>query len=157
LATLLWRLTGQSGDDPATALPAFVHRDHFELGVQRFRLTVPDDVRGSRLRPSGPLVVRVESGGTVSRLAFRPEGDGARDPQHAAPACTFVADGGATHLTRPGDAVSAEVPARDSSGREWTLSWSGRVRSPLYQFERLALPPLLSPTGQSGGAGDRAD
>jgi hypothetical protein len=70
---------------------------------------------------------------------------------------TLVAENVATLTVRPGESLAAELPVRDATGREWMLSWSRGERSPLYQFERLALPPRLRKADAPLDTGDAVD
>jgi hypothetical protein len=155
LTHLLLKLSDPAADDPVNALATFLRRERFEFDLRSIRLTIPDDLRDSRLRPAGKLVIHNQS--TNTSLTFRLEGDGVHDPRQRLTSFPMPVEGTLMLTVRPGDAVSAEMPAKDALGREWKLSWSGGYRSPLYQWECLALPPRLNRADQKPEAGERAE
>lgn len=131
--------------DPVRELADFLRRDRFDLAPAALEVSVPDDLLGDRLIPSGKLVLRhTPADGPPAEVAFRQDGDGRRDR----PVTTyrFVPDGPPATLTyRPGDGLTASLPLR-SGPDDYRLTWAA-PRSAAYQFDALARPPALEKAG----------
>lgn len=153
LALALLRLFDPSADDPLQALVAFLRQDQFDLEMDSLTLQVPDDLA---VRPVGKLAVYHRAGTELRTLAFRPQGEGVRDPQRRLTTYRFVPEGGKTLVFRPGDSLWADLPLRDKDNRDMLFTWS-ICRALTYQFERLQRPPRLHRKDQDNTAGEIAE
>jgi hypothetical protein len=158
LTNLLARLFDPQSADPVTALTTFLRQSRFELDPRGFRVQIPDDLKDQRFRPQGKLTLSVQNADRkVTSVTFRPEGDGVHDARRRVTTYVFTAEATGPVVDHPGDLLWAELPVRDADGREWKLSWwSVPIRSSLYQFERLTLPPRLYRPEQKVETGDVA-
>jgi hypothetical protein len=130
-------------EDPVAELAAFLRRAEFPASLPAVEVTIPDDLRDTRVTPAGPLVLA--HAGRENR--FRPDGDPRRDGP--ATVYRFVPDGWDGRLTvRPGDAVSVSLPVR-AGGTEFLIEWASG-RSAVYQFERLRREPTVRRAGPAG-------
>jgi hypothetical protein len=150
LVSTMGRWLDIKGDDPVTALAAFLQYDHFDVNLSGLRLEIPDDLKENRLRPQGNLVISVQQPGqAMNTIRFRLADEGTRDPSRRITTYSFVAEESDRLVVRPGDVIWAEVTVRDSVGQAWTLSWwANGIRSPAYQFDRLTLPPRIHRSDQ---------
>jgi hypothetical protein len=131
--------------DPLAALQEFLQRDRFDVQLRGLRLIIPDDLRGSRLRPNGILVISAQRADkSVSKLTLRLADEGVREPSQRITAFTFVSEGTGKLTLRPGDVIWAEVNVRDATETVSVLSWwANGIRNSAYQFDRIELPPRI--------------
>jgi hypothetical protein len=147
LAAVLARLFHPAAADPVTALAAFLQQDQFELTFKRLYLELPD---GQQIQPAGPLVIeRPSAGGATPLASFELLADADHDARDHLTRYTFRPSSEVRLPYRPGEALTAELPAQVGGNAGYVLSWS-RSRSQSYQFERLVRPPLLHRKEQSG-------
>jgi hypothetical protein len=155
LTALVSRLLDPTAPDPVASLVEFLRRDGFPTDIRGLRLAIPNDFKDNRLRPTGKFVISVQrADNSTTTYNFRSVDEGTRDPANRVTVFAFTADA-ANLVLRPGDVVWAEVNLRDSAGAEWKLSWwANGIRSTIYQFDRLALPPRLHRADQKAEDGE---
>jgi hypothetical protein len=141
--------------EPLVVLQEFLQRDRFDVQLRGLRLIIPDDLRGSRFRPDGNLVISVQRADkTVSKLTFRLADEGVREPSERVTAFTFVSEGTGKLTLLPGDVIWVEVNVRDATGTVSVLSWwANGIRNSAYQFDRIELPPRIHRADQKAADG----
>jgi GTPase SAR1 family protein len=141
LVKMLQRLDGDTSGDPVAVLTAFVQHPSFALKFDTIRLSIPDDIHDTRVRPNGKLII-VDRAGAVKEVAFRLGDDERRDNRLRVTSFAFSQEGNATLTYTPGAEFFATLPVRDGNGKEWKLTWL-RCKSDLYRFECLYQSPRL--------------
>lgn len=129
-------LAGMPLDDPVAELNAFVQRPNFSLKFGTVRVSIPDDIYESRIRPSGKLSIVHRSGSTRNEITFQLGDNELRDNRRRITTFLFAVDRDATLTYTPGDELYAALPVRDAANKEWKFTWL-QCRSDLYRFESL--------------------
>jgi GTPase SAR1 family protein len=160
LTTVLAKLLEPSAEDPALTLAGFLRKAAFDIELRKLKLRIPDNLRGQRLRPAGPLVVyyraAADENAPYSAIRFKQVGEPARDPQVAALSYNFQLDEGDGRIRfKPGDTFWAELRLKEGD-RDWQLTWAKR-RAASYQFERLTTEPLLHDPQRDSSTGETAE
>jgi GTPase SAR1 family protein len=139
LVKVLQRLAGEVTNDPIAVLAAFVQQPNFNLRFNTIRVSIPDDMHESRVRPNGKLTILHRSG-SPGEINFALGDEERRDNRLRTTTFAFNQQGSATVIYNPGEEFFATLPVRDASGKEWKLSWL-MCRSDLYRFECLQRTP----------------
>ena len=140
LVSVEQKLAGLPVVDPVAELNTFIQKPSFRLKFGTVRVSIPDDIYESRIRPSGKLTIVHQSGSTRHEVAFRLGDDELRDNRRRITTFPFTQEGDATLTYTPGDELYAVLPVRDASNKEWKFTWL-QCRSDLYRFESLRLIP----------------
>jgi GTPase SAR1 family protein len=160
LATILAKLLNPSAEDPALTLAGFLRKPAFDIELRKLKLRIPDNLRGQRLRPAGPLVVyyrgAADENAPYAPIRFKQVGEPARDPEGAALSYTFqLEEGDGKFRYKPGDIFWADLRLKEGD-RDWQLTWARR-RSASYQFERLTTEPSLHDPQRDISTGEFAE
>ncbi len=142
LVTIVQKLEGLSPADPIAELNSFVQRPNFELKFGTIRVSIPDDIYESKIRPSGKLSIVHQSGSRRNELNFQLGFNELRDTRRRVTTFTFTHEGDATITYTPGDELVPSLPVRDAANKELKLTWL-QCRSDLYRFESLRRIPRL--------------
>jgi hypothetical protein len=129
-------LVGTPMDDPVAELNAFVQRPNFSLKFGTIRVSIPDDIYESRIRPSGKLSIWHRSGMARNEITFQLGDNEVRDTRRRMTTFVFTIDRDSALTYTPGDELYATLPVRDAANKEWKFTWL-QCRSDLYRFESL--------------------
>jgi hypothetical protein len=154
LATTLARLQDPAGEDPVSALDAFLRRERFDLSLKRVAVEIPDD---AKIRPEGRFLLHHFSGGEKrAPIVFQTTGEERHDARRRMTRYEFqpVGDGRLTY--KPEDILWGDLPVQNGGSPGWVLTWA-RNRSQVYQFERLLRPPRLHPKDKENTQGEVQD
>ncbi|MFL5331432.1 MAG: hypothetical protein ACJ8C4_21290 [Gemmataceae bacterium] len=159
LARIYLRLMESDQPDPFAAFAQFVSRDSYPIEIHSVRLTIPDDLAKSHLTPASPWILGLQNvNGEVKNIRIEAAGSSAGSDANRATTYIFALKTPARLNYQPGDTLWAELDLKDASGTDWRLTWWGsKVRSRLYQFDRLNHAPRLHLKAQAHDEGDVAD